>query len=124
MKAKTLRPTMQITSVNGEQQEKRRRRKSVRPRGPLAKKQKRRVPDGQVSETPPEDLFPCRPTPFEVDPDTAAVIDEFADRCNELEDEYQRRMRDYQYTPYEQLSLAEKRAERRRYLKANGRLMP
>ena len=117
MKARKTKPTMQDASVNGEQG-KRRRTKPVRTHDQTKGPQKRK---GGAC-LPADELFPCRPLPFELHPDSASVIDEFADRCSELEADYRQMIEDFVYVPHEQLSLEQKREERSRELEIQRRL--
>lgn len=90
MKARKMdRPATQIASVNGEKLGRangngKRRRKSIRPQSPNATKQKRKVPKGQVSETPPDELMPVVPVSDDPTPAGAASIINYAALCKEL----------------------------------------
>ncbi len=122
MKAKKLRPKMEISSVNGEQQEKRHRRRSVCPRDPRKGPQKRKCCKGEVSEVPADEMMPVAPNRFVMGSDGAAAIEELDRKCNDLAEAFMQRIRDFNYVPHEQLSLEEKRAERRRYLEVQRHL--
>ncbi len=96
------------------------RRKSVRPQSPNATKQKRR--NGERIITDPDEMMPVAPNRFVMGSDGAAAIKELDRKCNDLAETFMQRIRDFNYVPHEQMSLEEKREERRRYLEVHRRL--
>lgn len=119
MKAKRIKSTMQAPSVNGEQG-KRKRTKPVRTHNQTKGRQKRKTVKGEA--TPSDELMPVVPLSNDPEPLEAASIAEFQDLCHKLEADYLKKISDFKFVAYEQLTLDEKRAERHRYLEVHRRL--